>query len=98
MSRETIHSVIFSCSENEARNYGVFLADILKNLGLWRKDQKLYEKECISNGSPGFEKKSIPASSDSLKQYFTWEEYKRLMYKWHGKLRRVFAEDKLIYF
>lgn len=56
MNRKVVHSIVFSCSENEARNYGVFLADIMKYMNAWHKDMKLYLQDCITNECPGFVK------------------------------------------
>ena len=43
---------IASCTEEEAKCYGRFLAETLQQIGRWHADKALYEQECAN--TPGF--------------------------------------------
>ncbi len=76
----------FSCTENEAKNYGIFLSELLKQLTSWHKEKTMYDVECLS--TPGFIRKS--GVEDVSPVYYEWSDFQRLMHKWHLKMKRVF--------
>ena len=84
---------MFTLTETEAKNYGLFLCTCLQKLAQWHQDKALYEKECVEQGLPGFvqtwragESLSIPVPKDRI---FDHETFRQLMAKWHLKLRTV---------
>ncbi|KAH8118538.1 transcription factor/nuclear export subunit protein 2-domain-containing protein [Phellopilus nigrolimitatus] len=95
---EHVKVIIFSCSENEARNYGRFLKGILQDLYGWHKDQKAYDaSNRRKDGSktvllPGLQmpwSKDGPSSPDDL---LKWAEFKSFLKKCHRKLGRCFTD------
>lgn len=90
-------AIVFSSTQNEARNYGEkdylqwfrpltgrigrFLRGVLRDLGAWSSDQKLWESDNNkTNVLPGFIYK---------KALLSWESYKVLVKKFHTKLCSV---------
>ena len=45
LGKNLLLNLIFMCTEVEARNYGIFLSEILSTVTAWHKDKALYEKE-----------------------------------------------------
>ncbi|KTW25881.1 hypothetical protein T552_03155 [Pneumocystis carinii B80] len=90
-------SLLFICTQQEAENFGRFLEEILTDLSIWYKDEVVYNKEAkgIKN-LPGFQKRWSFSSRDKPQEHINdedmlqYEEFKRLMYKWHRKLNQVF--------
>ncbi|KAI5476268.1 Tho2 protein [Pseudohyphozyma bogoriensis] len=77
---------LFSCSENEARNFARFLFDILSQLHAWIKDSELYKKQAIAPDTCGFHRqgpKPLPiAEGDYLiheKIYWMWRKWQNSM-------------------
>ncbi|EMR10044.1 hypothetical protein PNEG_01798 [Pneumocystis murina B123] len=90
-------SLLFICTQQEAENFGRFLEEILTDLSIWYKDEIVYNKEAkgIKN-LPGFQKRWSFSFRDKPQEHINdedmlqYEEFKRLMYKWHRKLNQVF--------
>jgi THO complex subunit 2 len=74
-------TVIFTCTNREAENYGRFLREILGELARWYGDRSIYEKEAIGPSTPGFLKKWNINPSEAI--YLQYEEFKSVMLKWH---------------
>lgn len=92
-----VASIVFSCTEREAQNYGRFLATVLADLTSWHKDEHQFNQEARgSKFLPGFQKKWSPDDStltdDNILQY---DEFKKLMGKWHRKLTNVISTFSL---
>ncbi|KAG8729238.1 THO complex subunit 2, partial [Ceratobasidium sp. 428] len=83
-------SIIFTCSEREARNYGRFLRGILADVGAWVKDEKVYKAEVVDKLLPSFLSKwsRTQALSRNVKtaDIIQWDNIKRLVSKWHIKM------------
>ncbi|KAJ3110391.1 THO complex subunit 2 [Physocladia obscura] len=92
MDRNNMQSIIFLCSEMEARNYGRFLAETLSYLKKWLLSSAVYAKECIGDNLPGFalrpSKANAPIDPANL---MTHTEFIKAIYKWHCKMHRVFT-------
>ncbi|KAJ3190353.1 THO complex subunit 2 [Gaertneriomyces sp. JEL0708] len=92
--KDLIHACIFSSTEEEAKNYGSFLAAILKTLAGWHKSADLFKKEAIGQNLPGFLKK-WPAGSPFQKidlshaDYIDYEEFRQALRKWHLKMTKA---------
>ncbi|KAJ3059808.1 THO complex subunit 2, partial [Quaeritorhiza haematococci] len=71
-----------------------FLADNLAILTAWHKDKEAYAREGKGNGLPGFQRRWPPGPLSVSKipdaDLLDWEDFRRVMYKWHGKLRLAF--------
>ncbi len=88
-----IAAVIFSSTENEARNYSRFLYTILSDLSPWHRSADTYAKEAIGQKLPGFQMRwadrrggeDIP-QSDLL----TWDQFRTIFCKWQDCLQRAF--------
>lgn len=88
-----IAAVIFSSTENEARNYSRFLYTILSDLSPWHRSADIYGKEAIGQKLPGFQMRwqdrhggeEIP-KSDLL----TWDQFRLIFCKWQDCLQRAF--------
>ncbi|KAI0091900.1 transcription factor/nuclear export subunit protein 2-domain-containing protein [Irpex rosettiformis] len=86
-----IKTVIFSCTEYEAQNYGRFLLGILTDLYKWHQDEQLFSSDNRSKGTrvsvlPGFmyrfSNKTVVAAEDLV----VWPTFRTLVRKWHRKL------------
>ncbi|KAJ3351783.1 THO complex subunit 2 [Entophlyctis luteolus] len=93
LDRNNLQSIIFLCTEMEARNYGRFLAEILTNLQTWLLSPEIYTRECIGANLPGFAIRPTATLTEapSLAHLMTHAEFCKAMYKWHAKMHRVFT-------
>ncbi|KAI1301341.1 THO complex subunit 2 [Halotydeus destructor] len=73
-----------SCTENEANNYGRFLASILDIVMRWHKDIDVFNKECAK--FPGFVKKF----TDKDPEHADYEDYRHVCHKWHYRMTKAF--------
>ncbi|KAG4304108.1 hypothetical protein PORY_002472 [Pneumocystis oryctolagi] len=90
-------SLLFICTQQEAENFGRFLREILTDLFVWYKDESVYNKEAKGVKSlPGFQKRWFSGFGEKFQEHINdddllqYEEFKRLMYKWHRKLNQAF--------
>ncbi|KAG4301413.1 hypothetical protein PCK1_002339 [Pneumocystis canis] len=90
-------SLLFICTQQEAENFGRFLKEILTDFFSWYKDEMTYNKEVKGvKNLPGFQKRWSSGFHDKVQEHISdddilqYEEFKRLMYKWHRKLNQVF--------
>jgi THO complex subunit 2 len=81
-------TVIFTCTNREAENYGRFLREVLLELTRWYVDKSVYEKEAIGPSIPGFLKKWSIIPSEAI--YLQYEEYRSVMFKWHKNMTTAF--------
>ncbi|KAJ7067990.1 transcription factor/nuclear export subunit protein 2-domain-containing protein [Mycena amicta] len=104
---EQIRSVLFSCSEYEARNYGmswnntsfrVFLRGVLLDIYKWYGDEAQYntDNQTITRGTvvyhPGFVQKWNSKTIQQSEQ-LQWDAgFKRIVRKWHTRLAKYFAD------
>ena len=92
---DQVAPLVFSCTENEVRNYARFLLVILTDLNRWFKEEELYSKEAIGDNLPGFQMRwtdrhgGEPVPPGDLLKH---ETYKTVMLKWHSMLRSIFRE------
>jgi THO complex subunit 2 len=82
-------TVIFTCTNHEAENYGRFLRELLLDLTRWYNDKSAYEKEAVGPSTPGFLKKWSANPSDAI--YLQYEEYRTVMFKWHKNMTHAFS-------
>jgi THO complex subunit 2 len=85
--------VIYSCTELEAKNFGLYLSILLSQLSAWEKDEALYTKEC--GETPGFLKSKVTLPSKGSMQvpsnYYGHGDYVRCHRKWQIIMRKVRA-------
>jgi len=81
-------TVIFTCTNKEAENYGRFLREVLIELMRWYNDKSVYEKEAVGYSLPGFLKKWSANPSEMV--YLQYEEFRSVMFKWHKNLTMAF--------
>jgi THO complex subunit 2 len=81
-------TIIFTCTNREAENYGRFLREILFELNRWYSDKAVYEKEAIGPTTPGFLKKWSVNASETV--YLQYDEFRSVMFKWHKNLTTAF--------
>ncbi|KAF9534975.1 transcription factor/nuclear export subunit protein 2-domain-containing protein [Crepidotus variabilis] len=92
--------VLFSCSEYEARNYGRFLATLLRQLLLWHDDEGEYISDhrttrggkpvCLPGMLKVFQKEfNKPVDAQLL---MPWPDYQKVIRKWYRKLATGFVE------
>ncbi|ETS61330.1 hypothetical protein PaG_04350 [Moesziomyces aphidis] len=88
-----VAAIIFSSTENEARNYSRFLYTVLADLSPWHRQADIYAKEAIGQKLPGFQMRwqdrhggeEIP-KADLL----TWDQFRLIFCKWQDCLQRAF--------
>uniref|UniRef100_V5EZF8 THO complex subunit 2 n=1 Tax=Kalmanozyma brasiliensis (strain GHG001) TaxID=1365824 RepID=V5EZF8_KALBG len=88
-----IAAVIFSSTENEARNYSRFLYTILADLSPWHRSVETFNKEAIGQKLPGFQMRwhdrnggeEIPAAD-----LLSWEQFRIIFCKWQDCLQKAF--------
>ncbi|KAG9317173.1 transcription factor/nuclear export subunit protein 2-domain-containing protein [Chiua virens] len=91
-----IKTVIFSCSEYEAKNYGRFLLGVLMDLWKWAQDEQLFihENRTKIGGRtvllPGFQPRWTNKDQMNLvpEDLLPWSGFKQILRKWHRKLGR----------
>ncbi|KZT71598.1 hypothetical protein DAEQUDRAFT_763816 [Daedalea quercina L-15889] len=90
---DQMKSIIFSCSEYEARNYARFLHAILVDALKWWQDETLFQQENHtkiggkSTVLPGSTRRKYTAVTIPEYELVPWAEWKRLLRKWHWKLQ-----------
>ncbi|OCB90862.1 hypothetical protein A7U60_g1886 [Sanghuangporus baumii] len=90
--------VIFTCSENEARNYGLFLRVVLQDLYEWHKDQKAYEASLSRKEDskiiplPGLQPQWSKDGPSSLDDLLKWSGFRSFLTKCHRKLGQCFTD------
>lgn len=83
---QRITALIFQCTSKEADNLGQFLNETLRDLGRWHADKAVYEKEAFGTKKdlPGFA--TIVDSEGRPTTFLEYEDFRRLLYKWHRLL------------
>ncbi|KAF7978302.1 hypothetical protein HWV62_899 [Athelia sp. TMB] len=90
--------VVFSCSEYEARNYGRFLLNILKDLWAWQQSEELYLQDNRAKGTkkavfhPGMQKKWSMKPNLTQEDILSWTEFKIVLKKWQRKLGKCLLD------
>lgn len=88
-----IAAVIFSSTENEARNYSRFLYTILADLSPWHRQAETYAKEAIGQKLPGFQMRwQDRHGGEEIPQgdLLTWDQFRLIFCKWQDCLQRAF--------
>ncbi|KAF1813248.1 hypothetical protein P152DRAFT_311125 [Eremomyces bilateralis CBS 781.70] len=90
LREKQVTNMIFQCTAREASNFGRFLNELLKELKKWHADQAVYEKAAFGpkRDLPGFARKLRVDKTPEM--FLEWEDYRRLLYKWHGQIMAVF--------
>lgn len=92
---EQVAPLIFSCTENEIRNYSRFLEIVLIDMTQWYKDEKKYIAEAYGDNLPGFQMKwQDRQGGESIPQVdlLGHDKFKTVFSKWHSMLRTIFRE------
>lgn len=75
-----LSAMFFSMSEDESKNVGRFMNDILQELGRWHSSENVYKEfECVKV----FNDEGRPKNPDSFLKY---SEFRLLLGKWHNKI------------
>lgn len=91
-----VKTVIFSCSEYEAKNYGRFLLSLLADLWKWAQDEQLFAQDNrmkIAGKTvllPGFQPRWTNKDLADIRadDVLHWISFKQILRKWHRKLGR----------
>ncbi|KDQ14762.1 hypothetical protein BOTBODRAFT_32521 [Botryobasidium botryosum FD-172 SS1] len=85
---EQISSVIFTCTENEARNYGRFLRNILSDIAHWPKDENAFggPNRKTVNLLPGFQMRWSRDKTIQPQDIISLVEFQQLTEKLHKRL------------
>jgi THO complex subunit 2 len=92
LREKQILATLFQCTAREAENFGRFLNDSLKELRRWSLDKTVYDK--MAHGA----KKDLPGCASKLnpdqtpKLLLDYEDFRRLLYKWHRQLHGAVKE------
>lgn len=83
---QRLTALIFLCTSKEADNLGRFLNEILRDLSRWHADKAVYEKEAFGpkRDLPGFARNLNSEGTPTM--FLEFEEFRRLLYKWHRLL------------
>lgn len=92
LNAKSVAPTIFSCTENEARNYAKFLHTVLSDLNPWVLNEKTYLKEAIGGSLPGFQAnwrgrkggEEVPEED-----YSSWKDFSKDMHRWQESLKEV---------
>ncbi|KAJ3129193.1 THO complex subunit 2 [Nowakowskiella sp. JEL0407] len=99
LSKELLQSLIISSTENEARNFGHFLAVTLQVITAWHHSPERFAREAKGDGLPGFQRRWNPGPSPTHKipdaDLIDFEDFRRAMSKWHSKLGKAFETAML---
>lgn len=92
---EQIPALIFSTTENEARNLARFLQVIMTDLTAWFKDEKKFTSEAKGKNLPGFQIRWGERHGDEEvpdEDMMQFDQYKSIIRKWHNMLQSTFIE------
>lgn len=89
LREKQLTALIFICTVHEAENLGRFLNELLKELRRWHADSTIYEKHAYGakKDLPGFARKFNKEKQPET--FLTYEDYRRLLYKWHTGLHNA---------
>ncbi|GAA5910057.1 uncharacterized protein JCM6883_000540 [Sporobolomyces salmoneus] len=88
-----VSPTLFSCTENEARNYGRFLYDVLADLAKWYKDETAYKAEAIGSDLRGFARFFSPPESKKTLEHYSHADIQKAINKWHASMLHGFQES-----
>ncbi|KAJ3173709.1 THO complex subunit 2 [Geranomyces variabilis] len=93
-TRDVIHATVFASTEDEIKNFGLFLATILKTLTAWHHSATLFNKEAIGADLPGFLKRwptGLIIGKMDLKttDFVSHGDFTLVHRKWHLKLTKA---------
>src|SRR3990167_3740931 len=82
---KNLRCLLFSCTENEAGCFAIFLFELLELIKRWQSDEKIFNEECIKY--PGFVSDINLPSSPPV----GFNEYKKVTLIWHDTLTKAFC-------
>ncbi|KAI8819369.1 transcription factor/nuclear export subunit protein 2-domain-containing protein [Fimicolochytrium jonesii] len=93
-AKDVLHADMFSGTEDEAKNYGLFLAVVFASLSSWHNDKALFQKEAIGEKLPGFLKRWPPGAPNGKLDlrngdWIDYDEFRQVLRKWHLKLSKA---------
>ena len=93
LRRHQLAAVIFQCTPRESENLGLFLNGLLRELHTWHADKATYERSAFGRNKslPGFSR-SLVNGSHAPDLLLGYEDFRRLLYKWHNNLCAAFKE------
>lgn len=90
LRKNQLAALMYQCTAREAENFGRFLNEVLKDLLTWHAKEDQYEKNAfgVKKNLPGFAKKVH--ADGSPEAFLVYEDFRRLLYKWHSNLNGAF--------
>lgn len=90
LRKNQLAALMYQCTAREAENFGRFLNEVLKDLLSWHAKEEQYEKNAfgVKKNLPGFAKKVN--ADGSPETFLVYEDFRRLLYKWHSNLNGTF--------
>ena len=89
LSQSAMHAVLFSLTECEAKNFGLFLCIILEQLTTWHLSITEFNDSAIRD-RPGFVLNFLNTFLDTEHSHISHDEFRMSMHKWHAGLRICF--------
>jgi THO complex subunit 2 len=87
---KTLHSFIFSLTELEAKNFGLFFSTLLATLACWHNDRVVFEGNVLT--VPGFLRiNKSDLSNLAPNQFYDYDDFRKALAKWHSKLMKCFV-------
>jgi THO complex subunit 2 len=92
LGEKMLTNLMFHCTAREAECLGRFLNEVLQELTAWHGSKVIYEKRAWGPKKelPGFTEK--PASDDEPAVFVQYEDFRRLLSKWHQQLTAALME------
>ncbi|KAI9335936.1 transcription factor/nuclear export subunit protein 2-domain-containing protein [Obelidium mucronatum] len=92
LSKNNLQSMIYLCTEMEARNFGRFMQQILQTLTSWFQSPKLYTQLCLSPTHPGFALRWNPDPTTGkipAEDLMSIPDFRKVMLKWHASMHKT---------
>ncbi|ORY46937.1 hypothetical protein BCR33DRAFT_736433 [Rhizoclosmatium globosum] len=89
LHKNTLQSMIYLCTEMEARNYGRFLQQCHSTFNYWYNSPKAYNDACLSETRPGFAMRWNPdpvTGQIPFADLMKHSDFIKIMFKWHAQL------------
>ncbi|KAJ3025707.1 UNVERIFIED_CONTAM: THO complex subunit 2 [Siphonaria sp. JEL0065] len=92
LSKNNLQSMIYLCTEMEARNFGRFTHQLLQTLTNWLNTPSLYTKICLDPTHPGFALRWNPDPTTGkipAEDLMSVPDFRKVMLKWHASMHKT---------
>jgi THO complex subunit 2 len=98
---DNLAGTIFSCTTNEARNFGRCLSAMMQNLDAWHSSEALYKKEALGLKDGDDSGKKLPgmifkSRRESPMSAMSWTQFRDFYGKAHNALTKVSRHSILL--